>query len=112
MGPRMAKPCPNFRSCWSMEVQRRKCWLAAYTRSRHEHHVANQLRSKDLEFLLPTFERMVRWSDRIKRSSAPLFPGYVFVHVSDWERVPVLQTVGVVNLVGSGGRAAVLQDEE
>jgi transcription antitermination factor NusG len=95
-----------------MEVQRRKCWLAAYTRSRHEHHVANQLRSKDLEFLLPMFERMVRWSDRIKRSSAPLFPGYVFVHVSDSERVPVLQTVGVVNLVGSGGRAAVLQDEE
>jgi hypothetical protein len=44
-----------------MEVQRRKCWLAAYTRSRHEHHVANQLRSKDLEFLLPTYNKMKRF---------------------------------------------------
>ncbi len=95
-----------------MEVQHRKCWLAAYTRSRHEHQVANQLRSKDLEFLLPTFERTVRWSDRIRRSSAPLFPGYVFVHVSDSERVPVLQTIGVVNLVCIAGKAAVLHDEE
>ena len=95
-----------------MEVQHRKCWLAAYTRSRHEHQVANQLRSKDLEFLITDVERTVRWSDRIRRSSAPLFPGYVFVHVSDSERVPVLQTIGVVNLVCIAGKAAVLHDEE
>lgn len=94
------------------EVQHRRSWLAAYTRSRHEHRVADQLRQKNLEFLLPTYERLVRWSDRIKRSPAPLFPGYVFVHVSDGERIPVLETIGVVNLVSSGGRAAVLHEEE
>jgi transcription antitermination factor NusG len=90
----------------------RKSWLAAYTRSRHEHQVADQLRMKDLEFLLPTYERLVRWSDRIKRLPAPLFPGYVFVHVSESERVPVLQTIGVVNLVSCGGRAALLREHE
>ena len=87
-----------------LDRQNRKSWLAAYTRSRHEHHVANQLRVKNLEFLLPTYERLARWSDRIKCSQAPLFPGYVFVHVSDCERVPVLQTMGVVNLVSSAGQ--------
>ena len=95
-----------------MEVQHRRSWLAAYTRSRHEHHVADQLRVKSLEFLLPTYEKHARWSDRIKRSQAPLFPGYVFVHISDSERVPVLQTLGVVNLVSTGGRASVLREEE
>lgn len=95
-----------------MEGQHGKSWLAAYTRSRHEHRVAQQLRQKNLEILLPTYERLTRWSDRVKRSPAPLFPGYVFVHISDRERVPVLQTLGVVNLVSSAGRASVLQDEE
>ncbi len=59
-----------------MEGQHRKSWLAAYTRSCHERHVADQLQSKSLEFLLPTYERSVRWSDRIKCCPAPLFPGY------------------------------------
>ena len=87
-------------------------WLAAYTRAEHEHRVAEQLRVKQLEYLLPTYERHSRWSDRIKRSRAPLFPGYVFVHVADNERVPVLQTAGVVNLVSRGGRAATLSEAD
>jgi transcription antitermination factor NusG len=89
-----------------------RCWLAAYTRSRHENQVASQLSCKGVESLLPTYAKLSRWSDRIKRSQAPLFPGYVFVHVSDAERIPVLQTVGVVNLVSVGGKAARLRDEE
>lgn len=94
------------------DVNNRRWWLAAYTRSRHEHHVAGQLRMKNLEFLLPTYQRVARWSDRIKRSEAPLFPGYVFVHVCEHERVPVLETTGVVHLVSVAGRAAVLSDAE
>ncbi|MGA7461766.1 MAG: UpxY family transcription antiterminator [Candidatus Korobacteraceae bacterium] len=94
------------------EPQRRRCWLAAYTRSRHEGHVADQLQLKNLEFLLPTYQRLARWSDRVHRSEAPLFPGYVFVHVSADERVPVLETVGVVRLVSAAGKPAILCDED
>ncbi len=93
-------------------MEDRRCWLAAYTRSRHESHVASQLSCKGVESLLPTYAKLSRWSDRIHRSQAPLFPGYVFVHVSDAERLPVLQTMGVVNLVSVGGKAARLEDEE
>lgn len=89
-----------------------KCWLAAYTRSCHEGLVAKQLEIKGVTSLLPTFERFSRWSDRIRRSQAPLFPGYVFVHVSNEERVPVLQTSGVVNIVSVAGKPARLRDEE
>lgn len=53
-----------------------------------------------------------RWSDRIKRVLAPLFPSYVFVHVSDEERVRVLQTAGVISFVSMAGRPSTLCDEE
>ena len=90
----------------------RRCWLAAYTRSRYEHEVARQFGQKNLEHLLPTYERLSRWSDRIKRSHTPLFPGYVFVRISESERLPVLQTLGVVNLVSVAGEPAILGDDE
>ena len=90
----------------------RRCWLAAYTRSRYEHEVARQFGQKDLEHLLPTYERLSRWSDRIKRTRRPLFPGYVFVRISESERLPVLQTLGVVHLVSVAGEPAILSDEE
>jgi transcription antitermination factor NusG len=95
-----------------MNNERERCWLAAYTRSRHEGQVADQLAMKGVESLLPTFERFTRWSDRVRRSRAPLFPGYVFVHVSNDERVPVLQTSGVVNIVSVAGKPARLGEEE
>ena len=89
-----------------------RCWLAAYTRSRHEIQVAEQLKLKEIESLLPTFEKFTRWKDRVRRSQSPLFPGYVFVHASDAERTPVLQTSGVVNIVSVAGRSAPLQESE
>ena len=44
-----------------LDRQSRRCWLAAYTRSRHEQQVANQLQMKNLEFLLPTYNKMKRF---------------------------------------------------
>lgn len=87
-------------------------WLAAYTKARHETTVARQLEAKAVAFLLPTYRREVRWSDRLKRMMAPLFPGYVFVRVSDEERVRVLQTAGVVNIVTVAGRPVPLREED
>ena len=81
-------------------------------RARHEYVVARQLECKAVAFLLPTYVRSARWSDRVKRVKAPLFPSYVFVHVSDDERVRVLQTAGVVNIVSVAGKPAPLRDEE
>jgi len=87
-------------------------WLAAYTKARHETAVARQLEAKEVPFLLPTYVKSSHWSDRLKRVLAPLFPSYVFVQVSDDERVRVLQTAGVVNFVSMAGRPAALSEEE
>ena len=95
-----------------MQIATERRWLAAHTRSRHENQVASQLGRKGVEALLPTYEKFTRWTDRIRRARAPLFPGYVFVRVSEAERLPVLQTSGVVNLVSFAGRPAPLRDEE
>jgi transcription antitermination factor NusG len=115
MGLTVAEPCILLTvssETYANPMEHNRCWLAAYTRSRHENQVASQLSCKGVESLLPTYAKLSRWSDRIRRTQAPLFPGYVFVHVSDAERVPVLQTVGVLNLVSVGGKAARLSDEE
>ncbi len=94
----------------SNDCERR--WLAACTRPRHEIQVAQQLEYKGLRYLLPRYRRLRRWSDRVKRVEAPLFPGYIFVQVSDAERVPVLRTLGVTSIVSSGGRPAYLGNSE
>ncbi len=113
MGLTMAEPrlienshCPEHRS------RDDRHWLAAYTRAQHEVTVARQLEAKSVSFLLPTHMKTSRWSDRVRQTPAPLFPCYVFVHVSPEERVRVLQTSGVVNIVSVGGRPAPLQEEE
>ena len=41
-----------------------------------------------------------------------LFPSYVFVQVSDEERVRVLQTAGVVSFISMAGRPSPLREEE
>ncbi len=89
-----------------------KAWLAAYTRSRHELVVANQFQQKGLDALLPTYRRLSRWSDRIRRTDTPLFPGYVFVRVGEGERHRILQTAGVVSVVCRSGKPVPLSDAD
>jgi len=96
----------------AMGAETQRLWLAAYTRARHECTVARQLEHKHVEFLLPTYTQLSRWSDRVKRVLAPLFPSYVFVHVTNDERVRVLQTAGVVSVVSVAGKPAPLRDDE
>jgi len=96
----------------SLAKESASCWLAAYTRARHESAVAEQFRQKGLEAFFLTYTRYNHWSDRVKRVDSPLFPGYVFVRVKDEERVRVIQTVGVVSIVSSAGRPVPLQDTE
>lgn len=85
-------------------------WIAAYTRSRHELAVVKQFQQKGLDALLPTYRRLSRWSDRIRRTNSPLFPGYVFVQVAEGEHRRVLQTGGVVSIVCRSGRPVPLSE--
>jgi len=115
MGLAVAEPQAIYSLCPRHNTrpeEQSRWWLAAYTRPCHEVVVAAQLEQKGLLTLLPTYYRLSRWSDRVRRTRAPLFPGYVFVCASNTERPRVLQTAGVVNIVSQGGRPVPLSHED
>lgn len=87
-------------------------WYAVYTRSRHEKKVAVGLKDKDIEVFLPLRSVINRWKDRRKEVQLPLFSGYVFVRIVPEQKIPVLQTAGVVTLVGNGSDPMPIPEEQ
>jgi transcription antitermination factor NusG len=77
-------------------------WFARQVKPRHEKTTAEALRSKGLEDFLPQYLAIRRWSDRIKRLEAPLFPRYVFCRFDLRNKLNVLTTPGVVSILGVG----------
>ncbi len=80
-------------------------WYAAQTRSNFERRIAAELAAKQIESYLPAYEEIHQWKDRKKTIAVPLFPGYVFVRFVDRPeiRLRVLQTAGVVRVLGQAG---------
>lgn len=87
-------------------------WYAAYTSANHEKRVASELQVRSVEYFLPLYSSVRRWSDRRVQIELPLFPGYVFVRLALRDRLRVLQIPSVVRLVGFNGRPTALPDEE
>jgi transcription antitermination factor NusG len=67
---------------------------------------------RNVENFLPTMRQLSQWTDRKKEIEVPLFAGYCFARFSLADRLPVLQSQGVVRVVGSGGRPEPIPDEE
>ena len=78
-------------------------WYAVHVRSRHEFAVSKNLQAKGIEVFLPTVEKIRQWKDRRKRVSFPLFPGYLFVRISNaiQSYLQVVKTAGVVKILGN-----------
>lgn len=83
-------------------------WYAAYTYSRHEKRIAQQLEERGIDHFLPLYRSVRRWKDRKKELELVLFPGYVFVRIDLVNRLKVLQLPGVVRFVSFNGRPATL----
>ena len=82
-------------------------WFAVRTRPRHEKTVFRQLKLSGIETFLPLCMEVRAWSDRRKEIEFPLFPGYVFVRISNSShmRVLVFQARGVIAFVGPNNKA-------
>jgi transcription antitermination factor NusG len=89
-----------------------KNWFALYTKPRWEKKVDSILIRKGIESWCPVQKVERTWSDRRKVIEDPIFKSYVFVHINEDERLPVLQTDGVLNFVHFMGKPAVIKDEE
>lgn len=87
-------------------------WYAASTRANHEKNAAEHLAARSVEHFLPLYESVRRWKDRRVRLQMPLFPGYVFVHISLRDRLQVLQIPSVASLVSFNGIPAALSETE
>lgn len=81
-------------------------WYVTYTCPRHEKYVAQQLAERKIGSFLPLYASVRRWKDRRKRLELPLFPGYVFVQMTDRNRLDILRLPGVVQIVCFQGKPA------
>ncbi|MGB7293156.1 MAG: UpxY family transcription antiterminator [Thermodesulfobacteriota bacterium] len=89
-----------------------KSWFALYTKARHEKKVNEALAGKNLEAFLPLRNVINRWKDRKKEIQLPLFPGYLFVRMEPDDRFNVLNTRGVVRILGNKGNPMPVPVEE
>jgi transcription antitermination factor NusG len=76
-------------------------WFAVFTIPQTEQSVIRHLDAFQLGSFLPTFETTRVWKNRqTKKIVRPLFPTYVFVHVTRSERRFVYGVPGVLRIVG------------
>jgi transcription antitermination factor NusG len=89
-------------------------WFAVRTRSRHERVVERGLRGQSLDVFYPVVNQIRQWSDRKKLVETPLFAGYTFVRIAPTpeQRVKVLCTQGVVELVGAQGQGIPIAEDQ
>jgi len=74
-------------------------WWVVHTRSRNEKALAHDLISRKISYFLPMSWNVSRRSRRKIRSLLPLFSGYLFFCGHENQRVEVLKTNRVANLI-------------
>lgn len=87
-------------------------WYATYTCPRHEKSAKQHLEGRAVETFLPVYDSTRNWNGRRAVVQMPLFPGYLFVRILESDRMRVLETPGVIRIVGSNGRLTPLPDDD
>ncbi len=87
-------------------------WYAVRVRSNSEALVSSFFEQKGLESFAPTYQLRRKYSDRMKRVDAALFPGYVFCRFNAYASLPVLSTSSVQRIVGFGDGPHPISDTE
>ena len=89
-----------------------KKWYVVYSKPRREKKLYAKLLEVGIEAYCPLNKVKKKWSDRMKTVEVPLFTSYVFVKVSENQKVKVRETPGVVNFVYEEGKPAVIREKE
>lgn len=88
------------------------CWYAVYTTSRAEKKVKQRLDEVHIENYLPLRTEIRIWSDRKKKITLPLIPGYIFVHIPAEDILKILNIPGVVTFLKEKSLPAVIPDDQ
>lgn len=77
-------------------------WYAVFTLPQNEKSVVRHLALREVETFLPTYETVSVWKNRQRaRIVRPLFPAYLFAHIGQRQRGRVLESPGVIHIVGN-----------
>jgi len=88
-------------------------WFAVFTIPQNEKSVVKHLEIREIESFLPTYESVRVWKNRQRmKVILPLFPTYLFVRINSRERAKVLQSPGVIQIVGNSREYVPLPDAE
>jgi transcription antitermination factor NusG len=94
-------PTPDLTPASTNKSVKRK-WYAVFTLPQNEKSAIRHLALRDVESFLPTYETVRVWKNRQRvRTVLPLFPSYLFVHIEGRQRTRVLESPGVINIVGN-----------
>jgi transcriptional antiterminator RfaH len=74
-------------------------WWVAHTKSRNEKALAQDLMAKNISYFLPMTWRVHSHTHRTIKALLPLFTGYLFFCGNENERVELLKTNRVANLI-------------
>ncbi len=74
-------------------------WWVAHTKSRNEKALANELVRKNISYFLPMRWKLTIRNRRKFRSLLPLFSGYLFFCGDERQRIELLKTNRVANLL-------------
>ena len=74
-------------------------WGVAHTKSRNEKALAHDLIRKEMSYFLPMSWKVRRKSRRTTRSLLPLFAGYLFCCGKENDRLELLRTDRVANVI-------------
>lgn len=91
-----------------------QAWYAIQTAYRCEHRVAEGLAAKGFNTYLPLIREVHQWKDRRKIIDVPAFSGYLFLRYDPnlRNRVRVLETSGIVRLLGGNHAPSLIADVE
>ncbi|MBN1457547.1 MAG: UpxY family transcription antiterminator [Sedimentisphaerales bacterium] len=98
----MLKPSENPPVIWPAEKSVKDfegTWWVAHTKSRNEKALAWQLNRKDISYFLPMSWKVSQSKGRVIRSLLPVFSCYLFFCGSEDDRLEVLRTNRVANLI-------------
>jgi len=85
-------------------------WWVAHTKSRNEKALAHDLMAKDISYFLPMTWKVRQQSHRTIRSLLPLFTGYLFFCGNENERVELLKTNRVANLLDVTDQGSMIKE--
>ncbi len=85
-------------------------WWVAHTKSRNEKALAWQMQQMDISYFLPMHWKVSRKKRRTFRSLLPLFTGYMFFCGSEDDRVEVLRTNRVANIIVVKDQSRLVED--